>query len=172
MPMANTVTSISTTTQTFSRIDTRSSRNLQDQTTTSVSQEFTAGTGALQIDAAYESSGIVPAGGHFAIDFANLQQSIFGINQTINFHLKTVKGITILNTGATTGIFNVVATGFAGLTEVFGGHVSGISVPPFSAFSYINRSGIAISDGADSMLFLKNDVGTASFDISIIGVTG
>ena len=169
--MANTVTATSTINQTFTRTDTRTKRTQIDQTETSISASFTAGTGAGQIDMGFEQSGTLPIGGSLLVDFTNLTQNSFGVTGSINLDGKLVKGIVILNTSAT-GKFTVIATGVAGMTEIFDGHASGLSVPASSAFTYINLSGITISDGADSQLWIKDRGAGTSYDLNIVAVTG
>ena len=161
---------------------------------------FTNGTGLGNVNAGVTITGALPAGGEVEIDFSGVKKAIFGSTITLNFSRKntstfpggtgpSVKGILLTNTylGADgTGIgylnannipyFNVVATGSAGFTGLFGGS-GDFSVYPYSTWAYTNYRGTKpIADTSilpnAHKIWLKDSGSGVPFELSIVGITG
>ena len=168
--MANSVTASVSSSITFTQQDTQTDASFVEQTTASTSYSFTAGTGAGEVNAAFQENSTVPSGGTKTIDVTNLQRHVFGAQQTVDFHLGNIKAITIANTSD--NAIRVMATGSQGFIALFNG-TGGFPVPPYSAYTYVNTVGLSVSGNPGSYIQLLNLGGSGTtYELGVVGVTG
>jgi len=194
--MALTTSSTPSISITYTATDTSTLNSTTESSTVGYQNfSFTNGTGLGNVNAGVTVTGLLPSGGQLEIDFTGINKSIFGSTITLNFSRKntatfvagtgpSVKGMLLTNTylGASgTGIgylessdipyFNVIATGSAAFTGMFGGS-GDFSVYPYSTWAYTNYKGTQPIADASHKVWLTDSGSGVPFELSIVGITG
>jgi hypothetical protein len=130
---------------------------------------FTYGSGNLEINAAVNSTGVLPSGGSVILNMRAITKNYFDLTSTVGF--SGVKVICVANLATTSGIdIKIVATGVDGLTGLFNGGSGNLLIKPYGAFNYSDPySGIRTSS-TNAKLTLTDVSGSgASYSVAILG---
>lgn len=146
--------------------DATSSATILESTEVAFQKIFTSGTGIGQCDKVYYTSGTLSSGQNIQIDLFNLQRSIFGAVQTINFSGGKIKSFYLENGGSgTLYLYNTGNNGFG--FNLIG---SGLILSPSGNYSFINQTGVPVSTGKRYFgLVNQEPLINLSYELAILG---
>ena len=148
----------------------------------SITSNYTYGTGAFKAEAGVYVTGLLASGGYVEFDLTQMSEEFFGVSGDVLYSgikFLGVSNTSVVNTGiwpALTGTntvetfdITVTATGHNGLSGLFNGNSGNVMVKPYSTFSYNDPySGVRTSPLNKKIQI--NDVGSgALYSLTILG---
>ena len=180
--MATSLTAYNKTSLNFSFTD--SNTQSRNNATSSVSSNYTYGTGSFKAEAGVYLTGLLPSGGSVEFDLTEMSEDFFGVSGEVLYSGIKFVGLantSIVNTGiwpALTGTntptvetfdMTITATGLNGLSGLFNENSGNIMVKPYSTFSY-NDPYSGVRTSPLNKKIQVNDMGSgAMYSLTILG---
>jgi len=138
-----------------------------------ISDRFTSGTGADQVNKAFYTNGELSSGQNLQFDLFSLNRTIFDKQITTDFSGDNLKLFYVENTSTGVGqdLF-VCATGSGGISHSFGYGYLGWIIKPQSYSIFFDRN-IGYAVNSTARYFYINDISgnSPSYQIALFGVT-
>ena len=154
----------------------------KNNATSSITSNYTYGTGAFKAEAGVYITGLLASGGYVEFDLTQMSEDFFGVSGVVLYSGIKFIGIantTVINTDfwpeltgtntVETFDMTVTATGLNGLSGLFNGNSGNVMINPYSTFSY-NDPYSGIRTSPENKKIQINAMGSgALYSLTILG---